>query len=204
MTYDLKKLKAKFDKGLDDTFAEDVLSGKLIDISDLSEEDLKGASFDEEGKLQLENGKRPKMDSRKVKVLKNTVAANKSSRLRLEDFEKRGFEYGTIEQSWEALESLAKSIELGLPPHPAAGLWLLNALNKTKTHDPQDLLRNLGLVARGRSKVVNKFDVSDRMAELIDGGMVKEHAAQQVAKEFSCSRATALHWYRKRNELYDN
>lgn len=186
MTYDIKKLKARFSKDLakDKEVLEVVKTGRF-------ELDAAG--------LNLTKAQQAKVGKQIMEQWKGELSTSIPS---LDEFERRGYEFGTPEQSWAALHAIAQAIvsEQTVPSH--AGLWLVNALNKTTEQDPQDLLRNLGLIARGRSKVVNKYDVSDRMAALIDGGMVKEHAAKQVAQEFDCSRATALHWYRKRSELY--
>lgn len=208
MKYNLDRLKKSLAKQDSDDTLERFASGELLDISDATEEELAAAQFNAKGKLKLDPRAEKRIKARakanefKVEVLNNAVAAKNAERMGHDEFARRGYEFGTIEQSWAALKNLGKSLEFGLPVHPVQALWLLNALNRTKEGDPQDLLRNLGLVARGRSKVVNKYDVSDRMQALIDGGMVKEHAALQVAEEFGCSRATALHWHRKRGELF--
>lgn len=190
MKYNLTKLKSNLKSRIktDAELLEIAKEGKI-------ELDLSALNLDKKQEAAMLKKMLPKARKQISDDLSQSIPS-------MEDFERRGYEYGTIEQSWSALHRMAESIEQDGQVSPDVALWLLNALNRTKEGDPQDLLRNLGLVARGRSKVVNKYDVSDRMQALIDGGMVKEHAALQVAEEFGCSRATALHWHRKRGELF--
>lgn len=117
-------------------------------------------------------------------------------------FKKQGYRFARRGEAWAALYALGEYLEQDKNCDARLRLWILEALNRTTYDDAASLNRELGLVELGRSRVVDKFKVSDRMAELIGEGMVKEHAALQVAKEFGCSRATALHWFRKRTELY--
>lgn len=122
-----------------------------------------------------------------------------------EEFEDRGYQFGTPQESWDAINRMCDAIEIGEPVPPDVGLWFLNAVNQMRNEDPRELLRQLGLIVHGRSRVVNKFDICERMVELVDKeGQKKSDAARSCAAEFGCSTSTALHWYYKRNEIYDN
>lgn len=117
----------------------------------------------------------------------------------LEEFARRGFKYGTPQQSWKALEAMAAGLatDEGIPPEVA--LWFVNAMNSVERGDIKGLVRQLGFHEMGRSRVVNPHDIGNRMTELVEKrGMSKAEASRQCATEFKCSPSTALAWYAKR------
>lgn len=121
----------------------------------------------------------------------------------MKEFERRGFRFGTPEESWQALHQIAEAIEIGAPIPPIPAVWLLTALNSMTADDPKELVRALGFIENGRSRVVNKFDLVERMIELVEGqDMKKIEAARVCAGEFNCHYETALYWYRKKAEVF--
>lgn len=123
----------------------------------------------------------------------------KSKPITMEEFERRGFKYGTNEEAHDALDAVMHSIFLGEPVELQHAMWLIKAYQGT-SRDIQQFVRNLGFHEMGRSRVVNSFDIGNRMAELVEKrGMSKAEASRQCAKEFNCSPSTALAWYAKRN-----
>lgn len=138
------------------------------------------------------------------KVIKPMKDAAPSKIKRLEEFKRQGYQYGTREESWEALDKLASHIEAHPTGDPTISLWFLNAMNEADRADPMDLLRKLGLIQPGRSKVVNKFDITRRMVELVDKyGLLKAQASRRCADEFGCHPETALYWYRKKDNVFE-
>lgn len=122
----------------------------------------------------------------------------------LEEFAARGFRFGTPEQCWKALESMAAGLAAGEGITPEIALWFVSAMNDVEQGDIQALVRRLGFIEHGRSRVVNKYDLANRMVELVEKrGMVKAQAARQAGVEFNCSEHTALHWYKNKDRIYN-
>lgn len=123
----------------------------------------------------------------------------------LEDIKERGYKFGTSWESWDALAELTDALANGEDTPPAVTLWFVAAMSRMDKQDPRELVRQLGLVEMGRARLVNKFQISKKMVELVDGeGLTKADAARRCAVEFGCSTSTALHWYAKRDEVLNN
>lgn len=121
----------------------------------------------------------------------------------VKEFERRKFRFGTPEESWAALHIIAKAIEAGEPVPAVPGAWLLAALNTMGEDDPKELVKALGFVENGRARVVNKFNLVERMVHLVEQeNLPKISAARVCAGEFGCHHETALYWYRKKNEVF--
>ena len=135
---------------------------------------------------------------------KEEIKALLCDSLDAEEFEERGFRFGSSQDSWKAVLEMADHIEAGEPIPETLSLWFLNALNKTKKEDPKELMRQLGLIERGTTRKFNRYDIAAKMIELVEGeGLIKAEAARHCAEEFGCHPETALMWYRKRKEIYE-
>lgn len=119
------------------------------------------------------------------------------TRITTTELARRGYQYGTPRESWEALQSLSESLSNGQPVREDVALWFSTAVKKNKCCDIKALVRDLGLVERGATRRFNRFDIAGRMIELIESGLVMAEAARQCAREFGCHAETALMWYRK-------
>ncbi len=116
------------------------------------------------------------------------------------DFERRGYRWGTTKESLAALYDLSDQVHEGEPINSRTALWFLNAINEFDPKDPKSLLHALGLIDLGRSRVVNPFDVANRVDEIIAGGSPVMRACHQAAEELGCSYKTAHHWYTKKRK----
>ena len=132
-----------------------------------------------------------------------SLAKGASAKLiRMDEFIRQGYQFGTKEERIEALFWIGQLIESTPTADGFSGLWFLNALNQWDGNEPMDLLRAMGLIEPGRGRVVDRFALARRMIDLVGSGMTMAEASRICAPEFKCSPETALHWYRRRKELF--
>lgn len=124
------------------------------------------------------------------------VAINKQDQVDRAAFKKRGYKYGTVEESWEALRSIAKATKLGKYPPVDALHWLTAACERTKTNDEMQLVRELGLLVRGRRLTVNPQSVAELVQKFIDSGNSIMEACEQASQKMGCTMKTAHRWYK--------
>lgn len=105
--------------------------------------------------------------------------------------------FGTIEESWAALRGIAAALKNGQTPTDGQSRWFVSAIQRCKANDESQLLRELGLVTRGRRRTVNPDVVSGRVAELIKGGSSIMAACEQASEELGCTTKTAHRWYKQ-------
>ena len=124
--------------------------------------------------------------------------------LSFEEFAARGYTFGTPAQAWRALRQMAAEMATGEAVSPETALWFVNAINEQgEDHSIHALTKNLGLYEHGRTRIFNKFDICNRMAELVErDGLSKAEAARRCATQFGCNMETARMWYRRKDELY--
>ena len=124
--------------------------------------------------------------------------------LTLEEFAARGYKFGTPNQAWRALHQMAADMASGEPVTPEIALWFVTAINEVgEDRSIHNLTKTLGLYEHGRTRVFNKFDICNRMAELVErDGLSKAEAARRCATQFGCNMETARMWYRRKDELY--
>lgn len=136
---------------------------------------------------------------------KEEIKALLCDSLDAEELESRDYRFGTPDECWAALMSMAEAIEAGEAVPPAVGLWFLAGINRTKNQDINELVRALGFIEHGRARLHNKFDLVKRMIELIDEqGMKKSEASRTCAAEFKVHPETCMHWYRKRDQVFSH
>lgn len=136
---------------------------------------------------------------------KEDIKALLCESLDAEEFEERGYRFGTPQECWDAIFALGECLESDKQVPPSISLWFLNSLNGLEKEDPKELLRQLGLVEMGRTRQFNRFDICERMIELVEGeGMVKAEASRKAAAEFGCHPETCLMWYRRKSEIFTN
>jgi hypothetical protein len=182
--YDTKRLRQEFTKRLEDD-AADLVSVNKGDVEYV----VPG------GKASVEK------QNRAIKGLKNELTLRIPN---LKEFEKRGFTFGTPDQSWSALRAMAWDLSNGLQVRPDVALWFVTAMNKLNDNqDINELTKALGLYEHGRKRQFNKFDLSDDMAKFVEKeGMTKAEASRRVAALYGCNPETAIMWYRRRAEIY--
>lgn len=115
----------------------------------------------------------------------------------LKKFTKGGFKYGTINESWDALRGIAQALKHNKYPIAEHRGWLVSAVERCKEDDEMQLLRELGLIVRGRRRTVNPDAVSGRVAELVKSGSSIMAACKQASDELGCTTKTAHRWYKQ-------
>ncbi|MFY9136614.1 hypothetical protein [Zwartia sp.] len=121
---------------------------------------------------------------------------------RLQKFASQDFKFGTKQEVIDALYRIGRFIEQNPTPDGVSGLWFLRVLNDWDGADPQDLLKALQLNEMGRGRVVDRFELVRKMIALVDSGLSQAAASRECAVQFDCSAETALHWFRRRKELF--
>lgn len=121
---------------------------------------------------------------------------NKSARAQTAAFIKRGCQFGTVNEAWDALRGLADALKNNRSPTLEQTGWLVSAVERCKEDDEAQLLRELGLVVMGRRRTVSPDVVSARVIELVKSGGSIMASCEQAAEEIGCTPKTAHRWYR--------
>jgi len=128
------------------------------------------------------------------------IQLQRRNKLDEDAFVRRGYKYGTPGEAWDAVRRLAVSLDQSKLPSPDVMEWFSAAVERCQEDDPVQLVRELGLMVRGKRPTVNAEVVSKRVNELIKSGSSIMGACEQVAEEFGCAAKTAHHWYRTYNK----
>lgn len=128
--------------------------------------------------------------------LKPLMELNDKDQKEREHFRKRGYRYGTLNESWEALRSISEATRHGKFPPVDAMHWLAAAVQRTVEDDPKQLIRELGLYVMGRRRLVDPDEIAARVEELKNSGSSIMDASEIAAREFGCATKTAYRWHR--------
>lgn len=146
---------------------------------------------------RLESGELSAPSPAQLEKMQELANINNQHQVELKKFAKGGFKYGTINESWEALREIAQALKLNKYPLAEHRGWLVSAVERCKEDDEMQLLRELGLVVRGRRRTVNPDAVSGRVAELVKSGSSIMAACKQASDELGCTTKTAHRWYKQ-------
>lgn len=119
------------------------------------------------------------------------------ARTNVEDrlFVQRGYKFGTVNESWDAVRELAHSLEEGKLPSSRLIEWYTAAVERCNGNDATDLVRQLGLFVHGRHRKVDPETVVTKVNALINSGSSIMAACGLVADELGCSLKTVHRWY---------
>ncbi|MBU3656894.1 MAG: hypothetical protein FGM35_02510 [Rhodocyclaceae bacterium] len=84
----------------------------------------------------------------------------------------------------------------GATPPKAAAKWFAEAVTHSRSRDPLQLVRDLGLYVHGRRRVANVERLTELVNKLIQSGNSIMHACELAAARMGCSTKTAYRWYR--------
>jgi len=126
------------------------------------------------------------------KALEKSLAVDPAADLKkLKD---RDFVPAHPAEAWTHLLSIADAAQNGEVIQPTDALWLLAALNRTKSLDIERLIRELGFIEMGKPRQHDRFKIRERVLELHDTGLNKMEASRKAAAEIGCSESLAYHY----------
>lgn len=142
------------------------------------------------------SGQLPTLTKGQREKLQELLSAHEVDKVDRAAFKKRGYKYATVEESWDALRSIAEATKLGKYPPVDAMHWLSAAYERTKGNDEIQLVRELGLLVRGRKLTVNPESVAELVQKFIDSGSGVMDACALASQQMGCTMKTAHRWYK--------
>lgn len=107
---------------------------------------------------------------------------------------RRDFKAATPKEAWQLMGQIVTAASNGSSIPVEAALWLSSAMKRSVRNDAQSMIRELGLIERGQPRKYDRYAISDRVDDLIKGGMSIMASAKLAGEEFGCSYKTAHHY----------